>query len=145
MIYYDYNNIYEKFDFTKELKIFEKLNKELVEMKNNLLDNNYFKPNYLKIKDNSFMLLAFEISNFDIDNIKNIKYQIKLKKDYYLLIIKGEKDKYDIKNEETALKKLKDGYFIKTFKLNYSDGLIKSIGDFYMEENSGLIKLKLYL
>ena len=143
MIYYDNNNTYDSFDILQELKKFKKSNEKLFENQINLIEFNYFVPNFISIKENKFILLVLEISNFPENNLKNIKYQIKFKENFYLFIIKGQKDKYEI-NDKENLKSLKEDIFIKTFKFNYSDGLIKKIGDFYMEENSGLIKVKLF-
>ena len=143
MIYYDNNNTYDSFDILQELKKFKKSNEKLFENQINLIEFKYFVPNFISIKQNKFILLVLEISNFPENNLKNIKYQIKFKENFYLFIIKGQKDKYEI-NDKENLKSLKEDIFIKTFKFNYSDGLIKKIGDFYMEENSGLIKVKLF-
>ena len=143
MIYYDNNNTYDSFDILQELKKFKKSNEKLFENQINLIEFKYFVPNFISIKENNFILLVLEISNFPENNLKNIKYQIKFKENFYLFIIKGKKDKYEI-NDKENLKSLKEDIFIKTFKFKYSDGLIKKIGDFYMEENSGLIKVKLF-
>ena len=142
MIYYDNNNTYDSFDILEELKKFKKLNEKLFEKQINLIENSYFVPNFIKIKQNDFILLVLEISNFS--ELNNIKYQIKLKDNYYLFIIKGKKDNYYLKDKENIVKKVKEDIFIKTFKFYYSDALIKNIGNFYMNENSGLIKIKIF-
>ena len=142
MIYYDNNNTYDSFDILEELKKFKKLNEKLFEKQINLIENSYFVPNFIKIKQNDFILLVLEISNFS--DLNNIKYQIKLKDNYYLFIIKGKKDNYYLKDKENIVKKVKEDIFIKTFKFYYSDALIKKIGNFYMNENSGLIKIKIF-
>lgn len=142
MIYYDNNNTYDSFDVLEELKKFKKLNEKLFEKQINLIENSYFVPNFIKIKQNDFILLVLEISNFS--ELNNIKYQIKLKDNYYLFIIKGKKDNYYLKDKENIVKKVKEDIFIKTFKFYYSDALLKNIGNFYMNENSGLIKIKIF-
>ena len=142
MIYYDNNNIYDSFDVLEELKKFKKSNEKLFEKQINLIENKYFVPNFIKIKQNDFFLLVLEVSNFS--DLNNIKYQIILKNNYYLFIIKGKKDIYDENNKENITKLVKEDIFIKTFKIYYSDVLIKKIGNFYMKENSGLIKIKIF-
>ena len=142
MIYYDNNNTYDSFDVLEELKKFKKSNEKLFEKQINLIENKYFVPNFIKIKQNDFFLLVLEVSNFS--DLNNIKYQIILKNNYYLFIIKGKKDIYDENNKENITKLVKEDIFIKTFKIYYSDVLIKKIGNFYMKENSGLIKIKIF-
>ena len=142
MIYYDNNNTYDSFDVLEELKKFKKSNEKLFEKQINLIENKYFVPNFIKIKQNDFFLLVLEVSNFS--DLNNIKYQIILKNNYYLFIIKGKKDIYDENNKENITKLVKEDIFIKTFKIYYSDVLIKQIGNFYMKENSGLIKIKIF-
>ena len=136
---------------SNEKKLFDEIkiccNDYLNKLKKNIKYNNFIQENKIFVPKSFY---SFDEKNFniclEISDLQDLKINIILKKNYYLISISGIKDSN--KNRENnemiqmCLKKMQNGNFLKQIKIFYSKILLTN-NEFsvYKNENDGIIRI----
>ena len=136
---------------SNEKKLFDEIkiccNDYLKKLKKNIKYNNFIQENKIFVPKSFY---SFDEKNFniclEISDLQDLKINIILKKNYYLISISGIKDSN--KNRENnemiqmCLKKMQNGNFLKQIKIFYSKILLTN-NEFsvYKNENDGIIRI----
>jgi len=135
---------------TNKIKLFDEIkfccNNYLNKLKNNIKYNNFIQKNNIFIPKS---LYSFDEKNFiiclEISDCQDLKINIILKKNYYLISISGLKD--NNKNKENnkfiqkSLNKTQNGNFLKQIRIFYSKVLLTNNEFSYNINENGIIKI----